>query len=132
MQERGGQKGSWWSRPRRIIILALVGFVVWYGSGTATVYLENKSIGESIFYVDGAVACRAQALTRCTVRLYLWKPHSLGATTHYADNTYNTPPVYLAYNLQRDAQYEYISCGALGTPGQNCGWFAKDATPPSY
>ncbi len=126
-----------WNRPsvgRQVLmaVLVVVGILgaAWYFTGTATVYLENRSYGHTIFYVDDVQACDAQAGTQCTVRLYVWKPHTLRATTYYGSNYYVTP---LAnFYVQRDAEYEYISCGMTGTPQQNCGLFAKHITPPAY
>ncbi len=118
--------------PRAIVVIALVVVLgaIWYSTGTATVYLENHSSGHSIFYVDGVQACDAQAETQCTVRLYVSKSHTLSATTYYSNNVYATPPV--TFSVQRNAEYEYVSCGMTGIPQQNCGLFAKHVTPPAY
>jgi len=126
-----------WNRPvignRAFIILAVLATLagaVWYYSGTATVTLENQSQGHSLFYVDGAQACDAPAGTQCTVRLYSWKQHTLSAVTSYYDRTYDTPTVVLY--PQRDAEYQFLSCGMTGTPRQNCGLFTRRSTPPAY
>ncbi len=134
------EPSSSWTKPlvgnktlgtHGIIILLIAGF--WYFSGAATVYLENHSTGYSGFYIDNALVCRAAAETQCTARLYVWKPHTIYAVTYYGrNNILTTPVVKIDYGLQRNGEYEYIACGMLGTAGQNCVWFTKNVTPPTY
>jgi len=129
---------DWWTRPlfgnkaaTLILLVALIAAGVWYYSGTATVYLENHSTGRSIFYVDDNRACDAQPETQCTVRLYVWKTHTLRAYTYYGDKSpYQTAPV--SFQVQRDEVYRYVSCGMTGAPGANCGIFSVRIHPPTY
>jgi hypothetical protein len=121
-----------------IISAALAGFAIlaaaagalWYYNGTATVSLENRSDGHSVFYIDGVQACDAPARIRCLARLSSWKIHTLTAVTDYCGHTYPTPEVSLY--PQRNAEYVYVSCGMTGTPRQDCGFFSVRATPPAY
>ena len=103
--------------------MALIAAGVWYYSGTATVYLENHSTGRSLFYVDDNRACDAQPDALCTVRLYVWKTHTLRAYTYYGDKSpYQSPQV--RFQVQRNEVYRYVSCGMTGSPQQNCGIFS--------
>lgn len=136
--DRPTSKGSTaWSRPivsiQTIAVLAIIaaaiGALWWYG-GTATMSLENRSYGHSLFYVDGTQACDAPAETQCVVRLSSWKTHTIRASTSFMGQTFETPTVSLYPH--RDARYLFVSCGATGVPRQNCGLFAPGATPPVY
>jgi hypothetical protein len=110
------------------LLLALLAGAWWYFSGTATVYLENRSMGRARFYVDDVQACDAQGSSQCAVTLSVWKPHVLSAVTDYGLSSYATPTANLY--LQRNAQYEYISCGMTGTPQRDCGLFSRQGTSP--
>lgn len=85
-----------WAVPAVIVGIIAIGGAWWVFTGTATVYLQNNSFGNSVFYVDGIRACNAGAGTRCTVLVHTWKAHEFSATTFYGGSVYTTPPASLA------------------------------------
>ncbi len=92
--------------------------------GTAIVYLENYSSETAYFHVDGNVACTAPPDSGCTMVLARSSLHRLHAVT---SSGYETREV--ALQLQDGAIYLYLACGALGSPGENCGLFVLDPPP---
>lgn len=112
-----------------MLFLAYFAFVVY--PKTATVRLENDSMGSSVFYVDGSDACNASPSQFCTVILHIYRPHTLTAYTTYSENGgYTTPEVTLQANANE--AYRFLSCGETGSPGSNCGLFLMSAAPAEY
>jgi hypothetical protein len=113
-----------------ILLLAAYFALVVYPR-TATDRLENDSMGNSVFYVDGNNACNAASGTFCTVKLHVFRSHRLAAWTTYSSaETYTTPPVTLQ---AKDGEvYRFLSCGQTGTLGQTCGLFGVSVVPQEY
>lgn len=112
-----------------MLFLAYFAFVVY--PKTATVRLENDSMGSSVFYVDGTDACNAGPSQFCTVVLHVYRAHTLSAFTAYSQTGgFTTPEVKLQANAN-DA-YRFLSCGETSSPGSNCGLFLMSAAPAEY
>lgn len=112
-----------------MLFLAYFAFVVY--PKTATVRLENDSMGSSVFYVDGSDACNAGPNQFCTVILHIYRPHTLSAYTAYSENGGFTTPEVTLQASANDA-YRFLSCGETGSPGSNCGLFLMSAAPAEY
>jgi hypothetical protein len=111
------------------VLLAYFVFIVY--PKTATVKLENDSMGNAIFYVDGNDACNAAPSTFCLVTLHVFRSHTLSAYTTYSQTGgFTTPEVTLQANANE--VYRFLSCGETGTPGTNCGLFLESRAPAEY
>jgi hypothetical protein len=112
-----------------VLLVAYFALVVY--PKTATLRLENDSMGASTFYVDGADACNAGPGTFCMVTLHVYRPHTISAYTAYSQSGgFTTPEVTLQANANE--AYKFLSCGETGTPGTNCGLFLTSAAPAEY
>jgi hypothetical protein len=114
------------------VALLLIGyFTLVVYPRTASVRLENDSMGTSTFYVDGNDACNASPNTFCTVVLRVYRSHTLSAYTSYSETGgFNTPEVTLQANANE--AYRFLSCGETGSPGSNCGLFLMSTAPAEY
>lgn len=112
-----------------LLFLAYFAFIVY--PKTASVRLENDSMGSSVFYVDGSDACNAGPSQFCMVVLHVYRPHTLSAFTTYSETGgFKTPEVLL--QADANAAYRFLSCGETGSPGSNCGLFLMSAAPAEY
>jgi hypothetical protein len=118
-----------WAVAVGLLFLAYFVFVVY--PKTATVRLENDSMGYSAFYVDGTDACNANSNTFCVVTIHVFRSHTFSAYTTYSQTGgFTTPEVTLQANANEE--YRFLSCGETGTPGTNCGLFLVSRPPAEY
>lgn len=88
-------------------------------STTPTViFLDNKSLGTTIFYADGREICHDHCVVAVRRGTHI---QALQALTYYGPTTpYGTPPV---SSFPPGAILQYLACGKTGTPGNDCGLF---------
>jgi len=101
---------------------------------TATVRLENDTTGIASFYIDNKLVCAAaEPNTGCTIKVRVFRPHTLAASTSFGYPTYKDYSTGSAtLNAQPDESYRFLACDANGTPGKDCGLPGSPAEPPVY